>query len=515
MMNFVQALDCQMDERSSSQVIVVGAGPTGLMLAAELSLGGADVTVIEQRSTGTFGESRAPGINARTMEIFGQRNLAQRFLERGRQLPAVLFSGLPMMPKEVDPDWPDALILPQSETERILGERVEELGVPIRWSTELLHLAQDTFGVDLIVDDGGEARALRAQYVVGCDGGHSAVRRICGLAFPGDDPVSHWIVADVQLGNPPNERESFGRNTRIGTYQVSRAEPDWYRVSLMKLAAPNDRNAPVTLDELRQAMLEGLGTDYGLLKARWMSRFADGCRQVDQYRHGRVFLAGDAAHTHSPIGGQGLNLGIQDAVNLGWKLGAVVAGASAEPLLDTYHQERHPVAERVLELARAQTALIKPGHQIDALRNVVGMWLDIPEVMRGMAGTLSGLALRYPWGADLHPLVGRRMPNLSLLTDHGKQDTFTLMHSARPLLLSFNQTKGTVVPDRWISAVDYFEVSPDVDGNSLNWHLPVLGSIPALAAAFVRPDGYVAWVEAEGEPSTSASLADAMERWLG
>lgn len=472
-----------MSNEDCPDVIVVGAGPTGLMLACELKLMGVNVQVLERRSANTTGESRAPGINARTLQVLAQRGLADRFLARGRVLPAVLFSGIPMQPAG---DWPHALILPQHETERLLAERAAELGVPIRWSTQLVHLGHDDAGVSVLVDDGA-VQQLRAAYLVGCDGGQSSVRRLLGARFDGDDPLSHWVVADVQLDAPPAGRAAFGRNERIGTYQVSRVEPDWYRVSLMKVTPPSDRSAPVTLAELRQMLIEGLGTDFGLRQARWMSRFTDGFRQVAEYRHGRVFLAGDAAHTHAPIGGQGLNLGIQDAINLGWKLAAVLQGSAPE-LLDTYHAERHPIAQEVLRLARAQTALIKPGAQIDALRSVVVEMLAVPEVTRRVAGFLSGLDHRYPLG-DEHPLLGRSLPGVEL-------------RAGRPALLVF---EGAVeVPASLAPRLDVVEI------RNQSWTLPALGAVPPLSAAFVRPDGHVAWVAPSREP-----LATALERWLG
>ncbi len=464
-----------MDE---SRQVVVGAGPTGLMLACELKLMGVDVAVIERRAAGTTGESRAPGINARTMEVFAQRGLAERFRERGKALPAVLFSGIPMDPSKVDPGWPDALILPQHHTESILAERAAELGVPVLWGTHLVHFTQDDEGVDLSFEKGG----MRARYLVGCDGGHSVVRRILGVPFTGDDPVSHWIVADVQLAAPPVQG-AFGRNERIGTYQVSRVEPEWFRVSMMRLTPPLDRGAPVTLAEVRQTMIDGLGTDFGLTSTRWMSRFGDGFRQVERYRHGRVFLAGDAAHTHSPIGGQGLNLGIQDAVNLGWKLAAACNETAPPTLLDSYHDERHPIASEVLRLAKAQTALIKPGTQIDALRSVVKEMLAEPATTKSLSGFLSGLDLRYPLGGT-HPLVGRRMPNLPLESG----DVFSHMHAGTPVLFAFDDTK--LAPPAHVTVVQTRMTG--------SWRVPVVGEVPPISAALVRPDGYVAWVAMAG-----------------
>lgn len=467
---------------SENTVVVVGAGPTGLMLACDLKLMGVDVEVLERRAHNTTGESRAPGIMARTMELFTQRGLAARFLEKGRVMPFVVFSGMPIA---TGADWPRGLILPQHETERILADRARELGVRFRWATELVHLKQDENGVSLWVEGAGEPR-LRAAYVVGCDGGHSKVRRLVGTHFEGDDPLSHWLVADVQLDAPPPDQAPFGRNDRVGTYQISQVEPGWYRVSIMRMTPPIDRSAPVTLEELRNAMLGGISCDFGLRRARWMSRFTDGFRQATAYRHGRVLLAGDAAHTHAPIGGQGLNLGIQDAVNLGWKLAAVLQGASPQ-LLDTYHAERHAIAKEVLRLARAQTALIKPGNQIEDLRSVVGDMLEVPEVSRRLAGFLSGLDLRYSFGDD-HPLLGRRMPDVDL-------------RSGRPVLLDF--TGSQELPSAFAGRIDH------VCAQRESWNLSVVGEVPPLTAAFVRPDGYVAWVGPSRE-----RLSAALARWL-
>ncbi|MGF6883578.1 2-polyprenyl-6-methoxyphenol hydroxylase-like FAD-dependent oxidoreductase [Nocardia sp. GAS34] len=496
------------------RVVISGAGPTGLMLAAELRLGGVQVVVVERRAAGTVGESRAPGINARSMEVFTQRGLAQEFLSRGKVLPGVLFSGIPMAPHRIDPEWPAALILPQHQTEKILAARAVELGADFLWSTAVVDLNQDDEGVEVVLDGPAGRSSLRADYLVGCDGGHSAVRKLCDIPFPGDEPVSFWVVGDVHLDSPPDGDGVFGRNERIGTYQISRAESGWFRLSMMRTTPPADRTAPVTLDELREVMREGLGTDYGLREARWMSRFADGFRQVTEYRRGRVFLAGDAGHTHSPIGGQGLNLGIQDAVNLGWKLAAVLNGGAPDALLDTYHEERHAIAATVLQLTKAQTGLIKPGPQMDALRGVVADMLAVPETCLHLSGILSGLNLRYPLG-DSHPLLGRRMPNLPLTTDNGATDVFGLQHLARPVLINLGAADLAGTPSAWADRVDYIEARLTGEDLGNRWRLPVFGDMPAVDAVLVRPDGYVAWVAPSGESFDHDALTGALTRWLG
>ncbi|MET8878156.1 FAD-dependent monooxygenase [Nocardia sp. NPDC004604] len=498
----------------TAQVAIAGAGPTGLMLACELRLRGIDVVVLERRPVGTVGESRAPGINARSMEIFTQRGLAEKFLSSGKVLPGVLFSGIPMAPHRLDPAWPSALILPQHETERILAARAAELGVRFLWSTAVVNLHQDDTGIEVFLERPQGPASIRADYLIGCDGGHSSVRKISGFPFPGDEPVAFWVVGDVYLDSPPDGNGVFGRNERIGTYQISRAESGLFRLSLMRATPPADRTAPVTLDELREVMRDGLGTDYGLRDARWMSRFSDGFRHVTHYRRGRVFLAGDAAHTHSPIGGQGLNLGIQDAVNLGWKLAAVLDGTAADALLDTYHQERHPIAATVLQLTKAQTALIKPGRQNDALREVVTDILTVPEVCLRLSGILSGLDLRYPLG-DTHPLLGRRMPNLPLTTDQGSTDVFSLLHRARPVLIDLRANGSTGIPTPWTDHVDRVDARLAPTRSSSPWHLPVFGDVPAIDAALVRPDGYVAWVNPATQPIDHHTLTAALTRWVG
>ncbi|WP_430460063.1 FAD-dependent oxidoreductase [Thalassolituus sp. LLYu03] len=478
----------------NADVVIVGAGPVGLMLACELRLAGVDVLVVERRETGTQGESRAPGINARTLEILSQRGLGTRFRDIGRIMNAVVFSGMPVLPGVVDPEWPDGLIIAQSKTESILAERAVESGARLCWSTELLHLTQNAQGVELTVQTDGKVSTIRAQYVVGCDGGHSVVRRLSHIKFPGEDPQSHWLVADVKLDEPPADGTPFGRNERIGSFQVSRVEPDWYRISLMTVQLPVDRTAPVTLEELRQAMLEGIGTDYGLTEARWMSRFTDGFRQAEHYRNGRVFIAGDAAHIHSPIGGQGLNLGIQDAVNLGWKLAAVLNYGASPELLDSYESERQPAGCDAINLARGQTLLIKPGRQAEALRATIERLIAIPEVVQELAGEQSGLALQYAWGKNQHPLLGRRMPDMCVLLEGQRTKLYELMKDGRPLWIQFGSNISLDAPASWQDWVKTVRVESLPGEEGFNWRFPVYGSVPAIRAVLIRPDGYVAGI---------------------
>ncbi len=481
---------------------MVGAGPTGLMLACELKLAGVDVMVLEKRPAGTVGESRAPGINARTLESFAQRGLLERFLERGRLQPAVLFGAIPMFPARFDPRWPSGLILAQYETERILTGWATELDVPIRFSTSVVGLRHDDTGVDVLADGDSGWETMRGEFLVGCDGGRSVVRSLSAIPFTGQDPVSHWLVADARLDRPPDS--PFGRSRRVGTFQISRTEPWWFRITVMRVTPPVDRSVPVSLQELRGVMLEGLGDDYGLREARWMSRFSDGFRQAGQYRKGRVLLAGDAAHTHSPVGGQGLNLGIQDAVNLGWKLAAALHGAP-DRLLDSYHRERYPVAQAVMQLTKAQTSLMKPGTQTDALREVLVELLAMREVTERLCAALSGLAIRYSLG-DEHPLLGCRMPNLALQTPGGDTDVYHFLRQARPVLLNLGAQGLTSALAPWERQVEYVEATTVL--STEDWRLPPVDAI------FVRPDGYVAWVNPDQQPVDRGALNTALAQWV-
>jgi len=477
-------------------VVVAGAGPVGLMLASELRLAGIDVLVVEQRPTGTTGESRAPGLNARTMEILDQRGMGAAIRAQGKPLSAVMFAGIPMDPHEHDPDWPDGWILPQYETERILAARAIELGADIQWSTAVTGLVQDERGVEVQLRTANGTDVVRGQYLVGCDGGHSAVRKASGIDFPGLAPETWWVVGDLDLTDPPSESQPFGFNDRVGRYQLSRTEPGWFRLNMMRPRPPEDPTQPVTLDEVRATMIEGIGSDHGLRSARWMSRWSDGFRHATSYRNGRVLLAGDAAHTHTPIGGQGLNIGIQDAVNLGWKLAAVLDGHAPDELLDTYHEERWPVAARVLTQSMGQTELVKPGRRREAIRDIFEDLIAVPETTMSVSAELSGLGVRYPLG-DTHALLGRRMPNLAVTTAAGATDVFTLQHGARPVVLTFTPERRAAVDaalQGWAAQVDHVAVEYRPDERDASWHVPVFGDVAPFDAVLVRPDGHVAWI---------------------
>ncbi|WP_063725722.1 FAD-dependent monooxygenase [Cryptosporangium arvum] len=464
--------------------------------------------VVERRPAGTVGESRAPGINARSLEILAQRGLADTFRAAGKPMPGVLFSGILLDPRSIDPAWPDALILPQHQSERILAERAAELGARFQWSTEVTGIDQDQDGVDVQLLSVNGPERVRAAYLVGCDGGRSTVRTSSGIEFPGLPGETWWVVGDLDLAAPPDQ--GFGYNDRVGFYQISRTEPDWIRLSVMRQNPPRDPDQPTTLDEIREAMIHAFGTDYGLRGARWMSRWSDGYRHAATYRAQRVFLAGDAAHIHTPVGGQGLNLGIQDAVNLGWKLAAVLRGDAPDSLLDTYHAERYPVGANALKWSMAQTEVLKPGRRREAVREIFSDLLAAPQATLQLAGGLSGLALRYPLG-DYHPLLGRRMPNLALT---GGTDVFTLLHDARPVLIDLGAEGITDTLAPWADRITHVTAEYRPDEREGLWHVPVFGDIPPFAAALIRPDGYVAWVQPAATPFEPTTLTDALTRWV-
>jgi 3-(3-hydroxy-phenyl)propionate hydroxylase len=478
-------------------VVIVGAGPTGLMLAAELALAGIDVVVVERRVRRDLDGSRAGGLHARAIEVLDQRGVAERFVAAGQAHP---HAGYALIPLDVG-DFPTrhnyVLALWQSHVERLLAEWVEELGVAIRRGLEVVGLAQDEAGVEVELAGGS---SLRAGYLVGCDGGRSVVRRAAGIDFAGLDPSTSWMIAEVEMDEEP---ELGVRRDGAGQHAIARRqEGEPIRVVLTEPTV--ERTGDPGLEELREALVAVYATDFGLRSAGWISRFTDMTRQAVSYRRARVLLAGDAAHVHPPHGGQGLNTGLQDAVNLGWKLAQVVDGTSPESLLDTYHAERHPVGARVLRNTMAQVALSTPGDRHEALRETMTELLSMEEPRRRFAGMMTGLDIRYDLGAG-HPLLGRRMPDLDLVTADGPTRVFALLHDARAVLLNLGDPwELDVYP--WADRVRALDV-----GHDGGWELPVVGPVRAPAAVLVRPDGYVAWV---GE-GTDAGLRDALTTWFG
>jgi 3-(3-hydroxy-phenyl)propionate hydroxylase len=475
-------------------VVIVGAGPTGLMLAGELALAGVDVAIVERRASQDLAGSRAGGLHARTIEILDQRGIAERFLAEGTTAQAAGFAGTTLDISDFPTRHNYALALWQNHIERILAGWVAELAVPIYRGRDVTGLAQDETGVDAVMSDG---QSLRARYLVGCDGGRSLVRKAAGIEFPGWDPTTSNLIAEVEIAD---EQAEWGiRRDAHGIHSLSRLE-DGKTVRVLVTEREVGANGEPSLRDLSEALTAVYGTDYGIHSPIWISRFTDMTRQAAAYRHQRVLLAGDAAHVHPPDGGQGLNTGVQDAVNLGWKLAQVVNGTSPESLLDTYHAERHPVAARVLRHTMASVMLRRADERTHVLRETVAELLRMDEPRKRFAGMLSGLDIRYDLG-DAHPLLGRRMPDLDLVTGDGPLRAFTLLHRARPVLINLGEPGG--FDTTRVRVVDATYSGP--------WELPAIGAVPAPSAVLVRPDGYVAWV---GD-RTQAGLADALTTWFG
>ena len=392
---------------------------------------------------------------------------------------------------------PYGLALWQSHTERILAGWVEELAVPIYHGREFTSFAQDEAGVDIVLSDG---QSLRAQYLVGCDGGRSLIRKTAGIEFPGSDPTTSNLIAEVELAEEP---EWGMRRDAVGVHGLSKLE-DGVRVRVLVTEQHVGDTTEPTLCDLSEALIAVYGTDYGVHSPTSISRFTDMTRQAAAYRKGRVLLAGDAAHIHAPDGGQGLQTGVQDAVNLGWKLAQVINGTSPEGLLDTYHAERHPVGARALRNTMAQVALRRMDERTKALRDTMADLLGMDEPRRRFGAMMSGLDIRYDLGEG-HPLLGRRMPDLDLITSEGPLRTFVLLHKAHPVLLNFSEP-GFLEIKPWADRVRL------VDAKYLGaWELPAIGAVTAPTAVLIRPDGYVAWV---GE-NADQGLADALTTWFG
>jgi 2-polyprenyl-6-methoxyphenol hydroxylase-like FAD-dependent oxidoreductase len=492
------------DERQESEmtaeheVVIAGGGPAGMMLAAELALANVDVTVVERRPDHELAGSRARGIHARTIEVLDQRGVAERFLAEGQVAQAAVFGTTVLDMSDFPTRHPYSLAIGQSQVERIMAAWVAELPVQIRRSSAVTGFAQDADGVEVQLSDGA---TLRARYLVGCDGGRSLVRKKAGIGFPGWDATRSNLIAEVKLTEDPPQglvHDAVGVHalhpTGDGvTHGVVTTEPEVRH------------GAEPTLRELQEALITAFGTDFGAHDAVWISRFTDMTRQAAAYRAGRVLLAGDAAHVHYPVGGQGLSLGLQDAVNLGWKLAQVVHGISPERLLDTYHAERHPVGARALRHTMALTALQRRDERAQALVEVLSDLAAMEEPRKHLAGAISGLDIRLDLGEG-HPLLGRRMPDLDLVAaGRGPVRVYELLHEARPVLLDLGAPAGVDL-DGWSDRVGLVEATCEGP-----WELPVLGAVSAPTAVLVRPDGYVGWV-AEG---SAAGLSEALTRWCG
>ena len=468
------------------------------MLAGELALAGVDVAIVERRLNQDLTGQRAGGLHSRTIEVLDQRGIAGRFLEQGKAAQVAGFAWIRLDISDFPTRHPYGLGLVQNQIEHILAAWVEEeLGVPIHRGHEVTGLVQDGAGVDVAVAAGP---SLRADYLVGCDGGRSAVRKAAGIDFPGWDPSISNLIAEVEMAEEP---EWGLRRDSLGIHGLSRLE-DGRTVRVLETEQRLGQTAEPTLRDLGEALIAEYGTDFGIHSPTSISRFTDVTRQAASYRKERVLLAGDAAHVHYPTGGQGLNVGMQDAVNLGWKLAQVVNKTSPESLLDTYQAERHPVAATVLHNTMAQVALLRADDRTNALRDVVSELLGMDGPRKRVAGMMSGLDVHYDLGPG-HPLLGRRMPDLDLVTARGPLRVYELLHDARPVLINLGAPGGVDITP-WAGRVQ--SIDARYDGP---WELPVIGAVTAPTGVLVRPDGYVAWV---GEGSRTG-LDAALSTWFG
>jgi 2-polyprenyl-6-methoxyphenol hydroxylase-like FAD-dependent oxidoreductase len=468
-------------------VIIAGGGPTGMMLAGELRLHGVHVLVLEKE--GAPAEYvRSLGLHARSIEVMDQRGLLERFLANGRKYPlGGFFAAITKpAPERLDSAHGYVLGIPQPLTDRLLTEHAVELGADVRRGCELVGLSQDDDAVTADLADGAQ---LRARYLVGCDGGRSTVRKLLGVDFPGQPAKLETLLGEMEVTAAAETvatvvAEIRETEKRFGLGPVGDGR---YRVVVPADGVAEDRAVPPTLEEFKRQLRAYAGTDFGVHSPRWLSRFGDATRQAERYRVGRVLLAGDAAHVHPPMGGQGLNLGIQDAFNLGWKLAAEVAGWAPEGLLDSYEAERHPVAADVLDNTRAQAELMSTEPGAQAVRRLLSELMDFEDVNRYLTEKIIAIGVRYDFSGD-HPLLGRRMRDLQLKRGH----LYGLMHDGRGLLM--DQT-GKLSVAGWSDRVDHVvDVSEELD----------------VPAALLRPDGHVAWVGEDQE-----DLVGHLAKWFG
>jgi 3-(3-hydroxy-phenyl)propionate hydroxylase len=486
-----------MSETFDHAVVIVGGGPTGMMLAAELALAGVGALVLERRPDQGLDGSRAGGLHSRAIELLDQRGAAERFLSEGYTVQIASFGETKLDISDFPTRHPYGLALWQKHIERIMAEWVWELGVEIGYGQEVTGFAQDESGVDVTLADGS---SLRTRYLVGCDGGRSRVRKGASIDFPGAEATKSTLVAEAQM----EDKSGFGLHRGpLGVGGIGPMEGG----DALRIVVPEARletGDEPTLDELRDALFTVYGTDFKVHSPTWISRFTDATRQADSYRAGRVLLAGDAAHIHTPMGGQGIPLGMGDAVNLGWKLARVAKGTSSDDLLDTYQTERHPAAARSLRYTMALNAISRVDPRSEALRDTVAEVTVLDEPRKHLGALQSGLDIHYDLGEG-HPLLGRRMPDLDLESADGPTRVFELMHEARPLFLNLGEP-GTFDVDPWSDRVRSMDATTEDP-----WTLPVIGEVPTPTAVLIRPDGHVAWV---GQGNTDG-LTDALTNWFG
>lgn len=479
------------------EVVIVGGGPTGMMLAAELALAKVDVAVVERRPDHVLVGSRAGGFHSRTIEVLDQRGVADRFLAEGQPAQATMIGSAMLDMSDFPTRFPYTLGIWQNKIERIMAAWIAELPVRIYYAREVAGFGQDDTAVDVELSDG---QSLRARYLVGCDGGRSLIRKAAGIEFPGWDATRSNLIAEVEITEEPPRGIHYDA---VGVHGLNTME-DGKTVRVVSTEQQIGPASEPTLRDLSEALIAVFGTDFGVHNPTWISRFTDMTRQASDYRAGRVLLAGDSAHVHYPAGGQGLSLGVQDAVNLGWKLAQVIHGTTPESLLDTYHDERHPVAARALEHTMALTALQRRDERFQPLVDLVSELSVMDEPRKRIVGITSGLDVHYDVGAG-HPLLGRRVPDLDIVTADGRLRVFELLHEARPVLLNLGEPGGLDIAP-WADRVELIDAE-----HVGEWELPVLGAVTPPTAVLIRPDGYVAWV---GD-GTDSGLRVALTTWFG
>ena len=478
-------------------VVIAGGGPTGMMLAAELTLAGVDALILERRPNHELDGSRAGGLHARAIELLDQRGVAGRFLAAGYTAQIISFGETKIDISDFPTRHPYGLALWQKHIERIMAEWIWDLGVAVRYDQEVVGFAQDEERVEVELADGAK---LGTRYLVGCDGGRSVVRKAAGIDFPGAEATKSTIVAEAQM----DDKSGFGLHRGpLGVGGIGPMEAGEALKIVVPEAQMKSGDEP-TFDELRDALFTVYGTDFKVHSPTWISRFTDATRQASSYRAGRVLLAGDATHIHSPMGGQGIPMGMEDAVNLGWKLAQVLKGVSPESLLDTYQAERHPAVARSLKYTMALGALMRVDPRTEALGDTLAEVTVMDEPRKHLGALASGLGIRYDLGEG-HPQLGRRVPDLDLVTAAGPTTVYALLHPARPVLLNLGDPDAFDIDDR---AERVQVVDARCDGP---WELPAIGQVESPAAVLIRPDGYVAWV---GD-GTEAGLADALTTWFG
>jgi 2-polyprenyl-6-methoxyphenol hydroxylase-like FAD-dependent oxidoreductase len=495
---FFEARSVCMTDTTKCDVAIVGGGPTGMMLGAELRLAGVDAVILERRSDHELDGSRAGGLHSRAIELLDQRGAADRFLAEGQPVQIAWLGEAKLDMSDFPTRHPYGLALVQKHIERIMAGWIAELGVRVRYDSEVTGFAQDEAGVEIELADGGR---VHASYLVGCDGGRSRIRKGAGIDFPGAEATMSTLVAEAQMVDP----ELGIHRGPLGVGGIGPMEGEEF----LKIVVPEARletGDNPSLNDLRDALFTMYGSDFKVHSPTWISRFTDATRQAASYREGRVLLAGDAAHIHSPMGGQGIPNGMADAVNLGWKLAQVVKGVSPESLLDTYQEERHPAAAASLAYTMALNALSRVDPRTEALRDTIAEVSAMDEPRRHLGALASGLGVRYDLGEG-HPLLGRRVPDLDLVTADGPTTVYALLHEARPVLLNLGEA-GAIDIGGWADRVQL--VDARCEGP---WELPAIGVVDSPTAVLVRPDGHVAWVGA-GE-GADAGLTDALGTWFG